>query len=184
MIGEIVIAAAMSLSPCDYPGVSSKYDRQINAAVIQYWSLERRPYHCWLKAQLFAESRLDPNAVSHADAHGIGQFLPSTWAEEERLLGVKGNIYDAHYGIIFAAHYTERLARQWSYNRPELCRLELMAASYNAGLGNVLKAQRKADGAPCWDRIGGQMVNVTGRHSKETLGYVARIKRWFERFAG
>ena len=184
MLAEIITAAALTISPCkDLPQVPSQYDRLIRAAVHQYWSPSRWPNHCWLKSQLWAESLLDPTAVSHADAHGIGQFLPSTWAEQERLLGMSGDIYDAEMGIIFAAFYTERLANQFSFaGRTELCRLGMQAASYNAGLGNVLKAQRLADGALCWDTVSQKMVKVTGRHSKETIGYVARIKRWYKRF--
>ena len=182
MFANIVAAAALALTPCDYPGVSTVYDRQIRSAVMHYWAPERRVYHCWLKAQLLAESSLNPGAQSSAGAKGIAQFLPQTFKEEQRLLGFRGDIYDAHASIIAAAHYTERLSKQWSSNRTEICRLHLSAASYNAGLGNILKAQRLADGAPCWDKIHKKLDRVTGFHALETIDYVARIKRWFKRF--
>ena len=182
MLASIVASMALALTPCEYPGVSNQYNRMIDSAVSTYWAPERRPYKCWLKAQLVAESGLNPNAMSGAGAQGIAQFLPGTFHEEQLILGFDGDVYDASTSIIAAAHYVERLSRQWSSNRSEQCRLELSAASYNAGLGNILKAQRLADGAPCWDRIHNKLGQVTGKHAEETIGYVARIQRWFKRF--
>ena len=182
MLASIVASMALALTPCEYSGISNQYNRMIESAVSTYWAPERRIYHCWLKAQLVAESGLNPNAKSSVGAQGIAQFLPATFHEEQKLLGFDGNVYDASVSIIAAAHYMERLARQWSNNRSEACRLELSSASYNAGLGNILKAQRLADGAPCWDRIYRQLDRVTGVHAHETVDYVARIKRWFKRF--
>lgn len=181
MLSEILLATTLTLTPCTAQGVDTQYNKHIYSAVNQYWAIQRRPYRCWLLAVLIAESNLDPSAVSHADAHGIAQFLPTTWREQEQLLGIEGSPYDAHLSIIFAANYMERLARIWSAPRTERCRLELQSASYNAGAGNVIEAQRLARGATCWDKIGNYMVQVTGSHSSETLGYVARISQWFKR---
>ena len=54
-----------------------------------------------------------------------------------------------------------------------------MFASYNAGRGNVLRAQRLAlaDGLDgrLWSSIQDRLPAVTGRHSRETLRYFDRI---------
>jgi len=46
-----------------------------------------------------------------------------------------------------------RLDGQWHSPRPRLERLKLAQASYNAGLGNILKAQKKCNGALLWAEI-------------------------------
>jgi len=54
-------------------------------------------------------------------------------------------------------------------------------ASYNAGLRNIIKAQARAgaEGFPVGDFFGvaATLSNYTFHHAKETLNYVARIKR-------
>ncbi len=54
-----------------------------------------------------------------------------------------------------------------------------MFGSYNAGKGNIIKAQKlaKKDGLDpnLWDSIEKKLANVTGKHSKETIGYVNKI---------
>ena len=54
-----------------------------------------------------------------------------------------------------------------------------MFGSYNAGSGNILRAQRLAlaDGlvGTRWASIEARLPAVTGPHSRETLTYVARI---------
>ena len=77
----------------------------------------------------------------------------------------------------------------WSAKRTVEQRMELSQASYNAGAGNILKAQRKAvkEGdcfANLWDCIKQFLRLVTGLHSKETIDYVARIHRYYELLRG
>ena len=64
-------------------------------------------------------------------------------------------------------------------SRPLVDKLKFMFASYNAGRGNVLRAQRLAladglDGRR-WSSIEARLPAATGHHSRETLGYVNRI---------
>lgn len=72
----------------------------------------------------------------------------------------------------------ESLCRQWSSPRPELDRLQLAQASYNAGLGNMLKSQKACGMASRYACVAECLPEVTGQHSAETLQYVERISRW------
>jgi membrane-bound lytic murein transglycosylase F len=59
-------------------------------------------------------------------------------------------------------------------------RFKLSAASYNAGIGNLLKAQNHCNNARLYDDVIPCLPRVTGRHSKETIGYVQNIVyRWY-----
>ena len=57
--------------------------------------------------------------------------------------------------------------------------LAFMFGSYNAGKGNILKTQKiaKSKGMDpnIWSSIEKTLIRVTGRHSKETIGYVDKI---------
>src|SRR3546814_16571194 len=87
--------------------------------------------------------------------------------------------HDVRYAIEAGAFYDARLRRQWRAERPEADRLSLMFASYNAGLGSILNAQRRCNGAPPYQDIIACLPQVTGRHATETTTYVAMIWPWF-----
>lgn len=131
-----------------------------------------------LKAQCYQESRLDPRAVSPARAMGLCQFLEGTWSDYERRLNTSGDIFDPQLNIRFAARYMADLRRQWSSPRPEWDRHSLALASYNAGLGNLLRAQTACGGVLLYEEITRCLPQITGRHSAETLDYVPKIWRW------
>ena len=133
----------------------------------------------WWKAQLYQESLLDPHAISPAGAEGIAQFMPATWAEITQRLGY-GTISrrDAKLAIELGAYYMARLSRGWSFPRPVMDRHYLAVASYNAGFGSLLAAQRLCGGALLYSEIVACLPSITGRYSMETITYVQRIKRW------
>jgi len=58
-------------------------------------------------------------------------------------------------------------------------RINFMFASFNAGKGNIIKAQRVAKkkglNRNLWRSIEQTLPQVTGRHSKETIGYITKI---------
>jgi len=150
-----------------------RYDRDISQAAERYlpgvdWRL--------LKAQYYQESRLNPEAVSPVGAAGIAQFMPGTWAEVSRQIGA-GQIspHMAEPAIEAGAYYMAQLRKSWSAPRPEADRHSLALASYNAGLGNLLKAQKKAGGAPDYAHIIQRLPEITGRYAQETTTYVTRI---------
>ncbi|MGW2821596.1 C40 family peptidase [Streptomyces sp. NPDC001443] len=93
-----------------------------------------------LAAQLYQESGWDPDIVSHADARGIAQFIPSTWATH----GIDGNgdgkrdIWDPDDAIPSAASYDCELAKDIADVPGDTS--DNMLAAYNAGAYRVIKA--------------------------------------------
>lgn len=129
----------------------------------------------WNKAQLIQESRLDPNAKSHVGAMGLGQFMPKTWEQMQRELNITANAYAPTYNIQASAYYMRQLRNNFKKPRPEYDKHSLALASYNAGLGNILKAQQKGGNSLLYKPMIEALPKVTGHHSKETRDYVNRI---------
>ena len=141
----------------------------------------------WFKAQAMAESALDPDAVSPVGARGLMQLMPGTSAEVARRLGLPDRPHDPRVAIMLGVAYDRHLWRMWSAPRPDLERLRLMMASYNAGAGHILRAQRLAQAAGLdgsdWADMAAHLPEVTGHHSKETINYVSRIERFYRALA-
>ncbi|MEV4873890.1 bifunctional lytic transglycosylase/C40 family peptidase [Streptomyces syringium] len=110
-----------------------------------------------LAAQLYTESAFNPKAQSPADARGIAQFIPATWAAH----GVDGNgdgvrdIWNPEDAIPSAASYDCAVADE--VKRVPGNASENMLAAYNAGSGAVLRY----GGVPPYE---------------ETRGYVKEIR--------
>ena len=137
----------------------------------------------WWKAELIAESDLDPGAQSPAGAMGLAQFMPKTWMEAKTDLNLPADAtpFMPEHTIRAGAYYLAKMQRIWlKVDRTEADRRKLAQASYNAGAGNIIAAQREAGGAADYDSIIAQLHLVTGAdHAAETRGYVARIERVF-----
>jgi membrane-bound lytic murein transglycosylase MltF len=176
------LPAAAQQAPVAIP---TRYDLQIAEASARWLPWDWR----WLKAQYYAESALNPAAVSPAGARGIAQLMPGTHTElAAALRSPWASPHDVEYAIEAGAFYMRRMRAIWTAPRPEDERRRLAQASYNAGAGNIIAAQRRcnADSAgPCrdWPQIAAHLHKVTGHHHAETLGYVARIERLFARLA-
>lgn len=153
------------------------YDADIQRATKMY--MPGVPWRLY-KAQLWQESRLDPDARSPAGAEGIAQFMPGTWADIAPHIGA-GTLMRNHASaaIQAGAYYMASLRRSWSAPRPEDDRHRLALASYNAGLGNILAAQRACADPVLYEAIMACLPRITGRHAAETLDYAPRIYRWF-----
>lgn len=151
-----------------------RYDSAIKSAVETYL-----PGHDWrlLKAQYYQESLLRPDAVSPAGAQGIAQFMPGTWTEVMGQLGKGQHLtpFMAEPAIDAGAFYMARMLRIWFSPRPPMDRYSLALASYNAGAGNLIAAQRECHGVLLYAEIIGCLPAITGRHSRETITYVQRI---------
>lgn len=135
-----------------------------------------------LKAQLLQESWFKIDAVSPVGAQGIAQFMPGTWTQMVRELGYPSSASpnDPEYAINAAAYYMNKLWNNWKSPRPNTDRYYLALASYNAGLGNILKAQKKSGGKALYEDIIAHLPSVTGKHAKETIGYIKQIKKYNE----
>ena len=128
------------------------------------------------KAQGMTESNLDPKVCSQVGACGLMQFMPGTAAA----MGLQDR-FNARASIRRGIAYDRRLWRQFTEPRPAFDRLAFAFMAYNAGLGNVLKFQRRAqrNGADhrLFRAIRPYVWDEPGR-------YVERIERWCRRFGG
>ena len=149
------------------------YDELIKAAAAKY--LQDYDWRLY-KAQLYQESKLDPNAKSPVGASGIAQFMPKTWLEWRGRAG-----YPEHdethpeASIMTGADYMAWLIGQWRSPRPAIDRYMLAAASYNSGLGDILKAQKAANNVSGYREIMAKLPEVEPKHSAETITYGKRI---------
>lgn len=167
----------LSASPASSALFSDRYDADIRTAVKRWWP--DYPHWTSWKAQLYQESLLDPAAVSPVGARGLAQFMPGTWAEVSRELGL-GPVspHVAKHAINAGAYYMAKLRHSWRSPRPNEDRHKLAQASYNAGLGNILRSQRACGMAVLYSEIIACLPQITGRHSRETITYVERIAQW------
>ena len=167
---------SLAASRCDAPGISSKYDWMFKVAARRWMTPAFRGDWCVLKAICYIESRLDPNAKSWVGAVGLCQIMRATAASLRARHGLeRGSLRDYRYNIKASALLLNADWHFWSSPRPTFeCKVEVVIAAYNTGSPNVAKAQRKAHGALCWERIRAALSQVTGKHARETINYVSR----------
>lgn len=80
------------------------------------------------------ESQFDRAVVSHANAHGLMQLLPSTAREVAGKIGMSFNqssLYDPNYNVQLGSAYFQQLLRYYRGSYP------LAIAAYNGGMGRV-----------------------------------------------
>jgi soluble lytic murein transglycosylase-like protein len=144
-----------------------------------YWAVAEQKYSLtdadWrlLKCQVRQESGFNPNAVSPVGAKGLMQFMDGTWgADHDSPFNPEASIRRGadYLGSLWQEFKAEQGLERWRFG----------LASYNAGLGNVLKAQALAQKAKkitdTWWIVGGFMRQVTGPdNALETLEYVRVI---------
>jgi len=94
-----------------------------------------------LTAMAWKESRFDSTAVSNMGAQGIMQFMPTTAAR----YGLDSAMSVGDH-IQAAKRYIMRLDTLWMRAVPDRdARLRFVLASYNAGVGHIIDAQRLAE---------------------------------------
>ncbi len=113
------------LSP--YDDLAKKYASQYG----QDWRL--------ITAQMYQESRFDPEAVSWVGAQGLMQVMPSTGEQ----LGFT-DLHDPQESIHAGVKYMHQLINRFDHSLPMEVRIRFALASYNAGYGHVLDARRLA----------------------------------------
>lgn len=131
------------------------------------------------KAQGMAESNIDPAARSGVGARGVMQLMPMTFREIASKNPELTRIDDAESNIAAGVAYDRVLWLRWADDSVEADRLPFMLASYNAGRGTLLQAQKRARAAQLDPRVWPSIEHVAPtvprwRHV-ETLGYVRRI---------
>lgn len=172
----LVFLVSCTLSPPSQADSSShEYDSY-------FWTANARftPQHhwVWLKAQCYQESLLDARAVSKAGAMGLCQFMPSTWSEVSERLRLNASVYNPKANAYAAAYYMGRLEAQWRLERSRRQKQVLAQASYNAGLGNVLRWQKACDWARLWEDM------LPCVDYSETRDYVTLIEKHYNRMSG
>ena len=158
---------AASLYP---PSLAASYDEQFRYSHGRFLAWFDADW-TWLRSQGIAESNLDPRATSSANARGIMQFLDGTWRDCQRALRINASPYNPRASIICGGWYMDRLLRTWhDPRRSHMDRWRWSWASYNWGLGNALRAQKRIYGSTRYDHLEKQLP-------AETRGYVERIER-------
>lgn len=134
------------------------------------------------KAQVKAESAFKAGAVSPVGAMGLSQIMPATFAEIGRRSGINGDPFDPEVNLMAGAWYMNRQRAVFKSPRPDHERHNLAIAAYNAGAGNIIKAQQLAGNPIDWQHAAAKLHLVTGKHSKETIDYVAKIRSFYRAY--
>lgn len=168
----------------------TKYSNEYEDAINVLWKhnkqiTEKIDISSFLIAQAVQESRFNPTAVSPAGAVGIAQFMKPTAEQMAKELKPKlalfKNGFDRENPIqsIWAqVYYMNKLYKVWDLGRSDEERLKLAFASYNAGIKNILKAQKKSGDRKFWNEIKLSLSSVTGKNSRETITYVDNIFKY------
>jgi len=132
------------------------------------------------KAQAMAESQMNPNARSWVGARGLMQLMPSTYKEIQSNASSFGSIDDPEFNIAAGILLDRDLWKRWERDSIDVDRREFMFASYNAGAGTILNAQRacreRSLDHRAWTSVETVAPAVPRWRYRETLGYVKKIK--------
>jgi len=136
----------------------------------------------YFKAQAVAESGLRTDARSRVGAVGLMQIMPTTYREiVKRNRHIRGSGKEPKWSIAAGIDYNRSIWLLFKEKRPFQDRLDFMFGAYNAGKGNIFQAQRRAKKRGLdpnrWRTMESTLPSVTGGHSKETIGYVDKIKK-------
>lgn len=152
--------------------ITIKYDRHFKDYA--YLDFNGEVHWHWFRAMGVVESNLNQRAVSPAGAVGIMQLMPATSDEIATDMSIKNQPLDPRTNIRMGIHYARKMwnifAKEQGFER--LC---FMLGAYNAGPGNIIKAQKVAARPDVWNDIAAVMPQVTGDHAMETINYVQRV---------
>ncbi|MCY3667803.1 MAG: transporter substrate-binding domain-containing protein [Gemmatimonadetes bacterium] len=118
----------------DLSGRLSPYDELVKKYARQYgqdWRL--------ITAQMYQESKFDPQATSWVGARGLMQIMPVTGRE----LGFT-DLHDPEENIHAGVKYLSQLVNRFDPKIPVDERMRFALAAYNVGYGHVLDARRLA----------------------------------------
>jgi len=161
---------------------TSKYDRHFRKYTKRYFGpgFEWR----WFKAQAIGESNLREDAKSWVNAKGIMQLMPNTFREIQKKNPSFTDVNVPRWNIAAGIYYDSRLYQKWKAPRPLDDRMSFTFASYNAGFGTILRAQRVCKELGLrenyWQSIKTVAPRVSKWRYKETVGYIDRIHALME----
>lgn len=168
----------------------TKYPHEYEDAITVLWKHNKQitpeiNISSFFIAQAVQESRFDDKAVSPAGAVGIAQFMKPTAAQVADELKTKLAMFKDGFdrenpiqSIWAQVYYMNKLFKVWDLGRADSERLKLALASYNAGTGNILEAQKLSGNKKFWDEIKEHLHLVTGKNSEETITYVDNIFKY------
>jgi len=164
------IARADSKWRLDKSGRISPYDAIVKKYAARYkldWRL--------IVAQIYQESRFNPEKRSWSGAQGLMQLLPRAARE----VGVDGKLTNPETSIKAGVRYLHRMIDLFNPKLPLQVRIRFGLASYNAGRGHVLDARRLARhlglSPDLWyDNVEKAMLKLSQRkyYQKARFGYV------------
>jgi len=131
-----------------------------------------------------AESNLDSAATSWVGARGIMQLMPSTYGQIRSAVPRFGAIDNPEWNIAAGILHDRSLWRRWERDSIDVDRREFMFASYNAGEGTIMNAQRacveRSLDRRAWRSVETVAPEVPRWRYRETLGYVRKIRGGME----
>lgn len=177
----IVMAAAflaVALIASSAMGATNRYDVHFKKYSHRFFA--RSIDWQWFKCQAIAESSLNRKARSPVGAMGLMQLMPATSAEMAKRLNIPNRPMVPRYAIMMGIAYNRRMWGIWQGEKG-IERLRYMFASYNAGAGNIIEAQKLAPCQERWECITQVLPRITGYHARETITYVAKIEKLKEK---
>jgi len=113
-------------------------------SLFMYYGAKHKVDWFLLWRQAKAESAFDPDAISHAGAAGLAQFMPKTWtwAKEMKWIPKHALRSNPEWSIKAQAAFM-----RWLLKRTKGC-MQLALAAYNWGPGNVKRTFPKGNYDP------------------------------------
>jgi soluble lytic murein transglycosylase-like protein len=152
---------------------NAQWDREFQKATKKY--LPSGTDYRLLKAQAIQESGLRATVVSWAGAQGVMQIMPATQLDIQRENPALVDVFDPGQNIDMGAFYLNGSLEFWTAPRPWIDHWLLALAGYNAGNGNIHKAQKACGGPNRYAEIMVCLPQITGQHAAETLAYGPNI---------
>jgi membrane-bound lytic murein transglycosylase F len=182
VVGILVVIGAPRLAQAQGQRDADRYDQTFRKYSKRYFGIgfDWRVF----KAQAMAESEMNPNAKSWVGARGLMQLMPSTYKDIQSRATGFGSIDDPEWNIAAGIMHDRSLWRRWERDSIDVDRREFMFASYNAGEGTIMNAQRacvqRSLDRRAWRSVETVAPDVPRWRYQETLGYVRKIRTGLE----
>jgi membrane-bound lytic murein transglycosylase MltF len=190
LIRRAAALAALVLAVCAADVASAQGKRDVDRYDQTFRKYSKRYFgvgYDWriFKAQAMAESEMNPNAKSWVGARGLMQLMPSTYKDIQSRARGFGSIDDPEWNIAAGIMHDRSMWRRWERDSIETDRREFMFASYNAGEGTIMNAQRacvaRSLDRRSWTSVETVAPDVPRWRYRETLGYVRKIRSGFDK---